>query len=261
MNTPLVSIIIPCYNAAQFLEETLQSVLDMNYTAWECIIVNDGSTDNSQSVIATYVQQDSRFRCIEQSNAGPSKARNTGIQSSNGIYILPLDSDDLISKKYVSEAVTILENTPSIKLVYSNAEYFGKKHGKWDLPAYSFNDLLFENMIFCTAMYRRIDYNMTRGYDTKLHGREDWDFWLELLKTGGDVYKIDDVHFFYRTHEESRDRRANRDLAAIRKHIYLNHKELYEHCFENPIQLFHEHAFFKKKYNILRKITLRKPIT
>ena len=113
MNTPLVSIIIPCYNAAQFLEETLQSVLDMNYSAWECIIVNDGSTDNSQSVIATYVQQDSRFRCIEQSNAGPSKARNTGIQSSNGIYILPLDSDDLISKKYVSEAVTILENSPS----------------------------------------------------------------------------------------------------------------------------------------------------
>lgn len=261
MNNPLVSIIIPCYNAAQFLEETLQCIITMEYSAWECIIVNDGSTDDSQSIIQTYMDDDVRIRCIEQSNGGPSKARNAGIQSSNGTYILPLDADDIISKHYVSEAVAVLENKPTIKLVYSNAEYFGKKNGSWELPAYSFKDLLFENMIFCSAMYRRRDFDLTRGYDTQLHGREDWDFWLELLKTGGNVHKIDKVHFYYRTHEDSRDRKANRDLATIRKHIYFNHKELYEHCFENPIQLFHEHAFYKKKYNILRRITFRKPIS
>lgn len=257
---PLVSIIVPYYNAEKFIQETLDCIQRIEYPSWECIIINDGSTENSKNIINKAIDGNSQFTILHQDNSGPSVARNTGICASNGTYILPLDADDLISKEYITKAVQILEDDATIKLVYSNAEYFGKKTGSWLLPEYNFNDLLFENMIFCSALFRRSDYDKTRGYDPSLHGREDWDFWLELLKTGGRVHKLDDVHFYYRTHEESRDRNANRNLEQIRKQIYLNHKELYSNCFDNPIQLMQEHAFYKKKYNVLRRITLRKPI-
>jgi len=258
---PIVSIIVPCYNAEKYILETLQSIQSSVYPSWECIIINDGSTDNSLNVIKEAIDGNSRFTILSQENAGPSVARNNGIRASHGTYILPLDADDLISKEYISQAVQQLEHDAKIKVVYSNAEYFGKKKGPWILPEYSFNDLLFENMIFCSALFRRSDYDRTRGYDPALHGREDWDFWLELLKTGGDVHKLNGIHFFYRTHEESRDRKANRNLEHIRQHIFNNHRELYAYCFENPIQIYHEHAFFKEKYNILRRLTLRKPIS
>lgn len=235
--------------------------MSIDYPNWECIIVNDGSTDNSVSIINECINDKKNFLLLNQENAGPSVARNTGILASKGTYILPLDADDLISREYISQCVHILNESPHIKLVYSNAEYFGKKNGPWILPDYTFKDLLYENMIFCSAVYRRSDYDATRGYDTTLHGREDWDFWLELLKSGGEVHKLKEVHFFYRTHQESRDRKANRNLSEIRQHIFNNHKELYAYCFENPIQMYHEHAFYKKKYNILRKLTLRKPIS
>lgn len=261
MAAPKVSVVIPAYNAAPFIAETIASVKAVSYPTWECIIVDDGSTDSTVSVAQSAIAADSRFSLITQSNSGPSVARNVAIANGEGTYILPLDADDLISPNYISKAVEVLEAEPQIKIVYCNAVKFGHKNGFWHLPEFSFRELLKENMIFCTALFRRADFDKTRGYDPLLRkGREDWDFWLELLKTGGEVYKLPEVHFYYRTHKRSRDKDANRNLAEIRKQIYQNHRELYADFFDNPIQIYHEHAFFKKKYNFLRKITFRKPI-
>ncbi|MFV8358067.1 glycosyltransferase family 2 protein, partial [Flavobacterium sp. XS1P32] len=76
----LVSVIIPCYNQDQFLAETLQSVFDQTYSNWECIIVNDGSTDNSESIILDWVQRDKRFQYCKTKNSGVSAARNYGLR-------------------------------------------------------------------------------------------------------------------------------------------------------------------------------------
>lgn len=258
---PLVSVIIPSYNSGAFVESTLNCVISVSYPNWECIVVDDGSTDNSLQIINNFCKGDSRFKVVQQPNSGPSVARNTAIAHSNGKYILPLDADDLISDSYIGKAVEILEARPNVKVVYALAEKFGRRKGFWHLPEYSFRSLLFENMIFCTALYRKEDYLKTRGYDPLLRkGREDWDFWLEMLKTGGDVYRLPEVHFYYRTHKTSRDKDANRNIAAIRKRIYENHWELYSDFIDNPLHIYHEHAFFKRKYNILRKLTFRKPI-
>jgi len=258
---PLVSVIIPCFNSQAYILETLNCLLSVDYKNWECIIVDDGSTDNSFQITSNFCKNNERFRIIQQPNSGPSVARNKAIRNSKGKYILPLDADDLISATYISKAVEVLESKPNVKVVYSNAEKFGHKMGFWSLPEYSFGELLKENMIFCTALFRKEDFLKTRGYDPILRlGREDWDFWLELLKTGGEVYMLPEVHFYYRTHKTSRDKEANKNLATIRKRIYENHKEIYMNLFENPIQVYHEHKFFKSKYNFLRKLTFRKPI-
>ena len=261
MDLPLVSVIIPCFNAALFVEETLECVNSINYSNWECVKVDDGSTDNSVEIIENYCKLHSNFKFIIQKNAGPAAARNNAIKNTSGKYILPLDADDKISKDYIGLAVKVLEASPNVKLVYCEAELFFKAKGIWRLKDFSLKEMLYENKIFCSALYRRSDYNSTSGYDERFRkGREDWDFWLRLLKSGGEVVKLPDVHFYYRKHKKARTKSANKNIEGIRKLIYENHKELYNDFFDNPINIYHQHAFYKTKYNILRKLTFRKPI-
>src|SRR5687768_10004937 len=92
---PLVSIIVPCFNQAEFLNETLQSVLSQTISDWECIIINDGSKDNSEEIALPWVDKDKRFKYLKQENRGVCAARNKGISEANGKYILPLDGDNL----------------------------------------------------------------------------------------------------------------------------------------------------------------------
>lgn len=94
---PLISVIVPCYNQAQYLDECLQSVLDQTYTDWECIIVNDGSPDHTEEVAKKWLEKDPRFRYIDKENGGLSSARNAGLKEAKGEWIQFLDSDDKIN--------------------------------------------------------------------------------------------------------------------------------------------------------------------
>ena len=94
---PLISVIVPCYNQAQYLDECLQSVLNQIYTDWECIIVNDGSPDHTEEVAKKWLEKDSRFRYIYKETGGLSSARNAGIKIAKGEWIQFLDCDDFIS--------------------------------------------------------------------------------------------------------------------------------------------------------------------
>lgn len=102
---PLVSIIIPVYNAEQYISECITTVLAQTYTNIEVLIINDGSTDNSFEVCKEYESLDKRVRVIHQKNAGVSSARNTGIENAQGRYIAFVDSDDIISQKYIQTLV------------------------------------------------------------------------------------------------------------------------------------------------------------
>lgn len=90
---PIVSIIVPCYNQGHLLCDALDSVLMQTYIDWECIIVNDGSTDNTESVALAYCEKDARFMYFYQDNQGVIASRNNAIRKSNGRYILPLDGE------------------------------------------------------------------------------------------------------------------------------------------------------------------------
>ncbi|HEX8974742.1 MAG TPA: glycosyltransferase [Patescibacteria group bacterium] len=246
---PLVSIIMPTYNQKDYIKETLDSVLAQIYPDWECVIVDDGSTDGTAEVVGKYVERDKRFKYIRQENSGPSEARNNGILHSHGEYILPLDSDDLISPRYIRDAVDFFIKNPETKLVYCKSEYFGEKSGEVELLDYSYEKILFFNMIFCSAIYRRVDYDKTKGYNGNMkNGLEDWDFWLTFLQEKDIVHRLPITHFFYRIKKGSRNHNSHSDMEIVKqmhRQIFLNHLEKYMDII-NPIQTEHNIEYLNK---------------
>lgn len=230
MYDPKISIIVPCYNDGIYLEECLNSVFNQTYTDWECIIIDNGSTDNTKEVTSYFVQKDKRFIYLYQANKGVSLARNNGIKQSHGKFILPLDADDRIYGTYLQKAVTVLENNEKIKVVYCEAEFFGEISAKWVMPEFSIKQMLFDNLIFCSAMFRRIDYDNTKGFDQSMvAGFEDWDFWLSLINDDKEVFRIPEVLFFYRIKKNSRNNSLDYEKKKmLRRQIYENHKEIYD---------------------------------
>ncbi len=116
MPSPLISIIVPCYNVEDFVSKTLQSVHSQEYSQWECIVINDGSQDNTASICKEWVEKDNRFTYYFQENQGLSAARNKGLEMANGEYIYFLDSDDLIAENTLSNLLTL--TTEDTDIVY-----------------------------------------------------------------------------------------------------------------------------------------------
>lgn len=234
-NKPLVSVIVPCYNQGKYVFETLKSVQKQTFRNFECVIVNDGSSDDSQNVIEIFCQSDSRFRFFYKKNEGVSIARNYAIKHSRGEYILPLDADDVLSPDYLQESLEVFSNNPNIKLVYTETRLFGRINSTLKLPDYNFELLLSRNLIVCTALYKRVDYDKTKGYNPNMSsGLEDWDFWLSFLTPKDIVYKINKELFFYRIKKDSRNVSGETDITNQRKQIWYNHRDLYSSYFFNP---------------------------
>ncbi|MEM0575267.1 glycosyltransferase family 2 protein [Flavobacterium polysaccharolyticum] len=220
MNNPKVSIVVPCYNQAEYLAEALQSVLDQTYENWECIIVNDGSPDNTKEVAQKWVKKDSRFIYLYKENGGLSSARNAGIAVAEGEFILPLDADDRIGMEYTFLAIKAFQKETDLELVYCKAEKFGEELGSWDLPDFSLFELARQNMIFCTALYRKQEWERVGGYDINMQkGWEDWEFWIAVLKNGGKVKRLDEVCFYYRI----------KKISMIKMIKESNHQEILEY--------------------------------
>lgn len=200
----IVSVIIPAFNAGKFIKETVASAMASTYPYIEVIIVNDGSTDNTDEVLNKLLQQFPQIRLFNQTNSGVAVARNLAIENATGKYILPLDADDLISTDYIEKAVAILSANSDVKVVYSKAEFFGDKVGYWNLSTFKLKLLARKNLIFVSGLYRKVDYEKTDGYRPEIKGPEDWDFWISMLKNGGKVVQIPEVCFYYRIHPESK---------------------------------------------------------
>src|SRR3954453_47588 len=100
----LFSVIVPCFNLATYLPETLASVSAQTYRDWECLIVDDGSTDNTEEVATEWMRRDSRFKLLSKPNGGVSSALNYGIERSAGDYLLFMGADDIIYKEYLAKA-------------------------------------------------------------------------------------------------------------------------------------------------------------
>ncbi len=236
----LISIIVPCYNQAQYLSECLQSVSDQTYTNWECIIINDGSTDNTDSIASQWTAKDSRIKYIKKHNEGVCVARNTGISIANGEWILPLDGDDKIGNDYLRQAKEIMDSRPDVGLIYAQAELFGDECEIWNLPEYSFKMLLRSNMIYCTGFYKKEDWIKTGGYDVSMkHGWEDWEFWINLLgTTNKNVFRLDYLGFYYRIKKNSRNYTLARNDEQVKEKIqYITTKHL--NLYLNHIGTFH----------------------
>ena len=233
MNNILVSIIVPCYKQDQYLDEALQSVISQSYLNWECIIVNDGSPDNTEIIAQEWLLKDNRFKYVYQENGGLSSARNTGIKEAKGEFILPLDSDDKIAFDYLEKAIETFKKDDSLKVVYCKAELFGAEGGLWNLKSFSIEDLAKENMIFCSAFFRKKDWELVGGYDIKMiYGWEDWEFWIAILKNGGNVACLNKVGFFYRTKPVSMVKNMGMEKVAYsHEYISIKHADFFVNQF------------------------------
>jgi glycosyltransferase involved in cell wall biosynthesis len=253
MKNQLVSIIVPCYNQAQYLSECLESIINQTYHDWECIIVNDGSPDNTDEIAEKWCRKDSRIRYFKKENGGVSSARNYGISCSLGEFILPIDADDIIGPDFIMLALPRLNNNDDIKVATCKVYRFGKEKGIYNLPDYSLKRLALDNTIVCTALYRKADWKRIGGYDEGMeYGMEDWEFWLHLLKDGGDVAQIDSIQFFYRIKKISRnaDLGLNKErIKKIRDYVAAKHALFYFDLFGNPIE-----NYLKLNKKILIKI-------
>lgn len=250
-----ISVIVPCYNQAQYLGECLESVLCQTFTDWECLIVNDGSPDHTKEVASKYLKLDTRFKYIEIENGGVSNARNIGIQEANGDFILPLDADDKIASNYLELGLKEFKKNTTLKVVYCEAQYFGKKNRRMELPNYTFEELLRNNIIFCSALFKREDFVKCGGYDVNFTiGLEDWEFWINFLKDGGSVYRIPQVCFFYRIKETSRNVAiSEHDFEETLKYISIKHHKLYINTFGSIPSLLEQNKQLLKKNKKLTK--------
>ena len=210
-----------------YLSDTIKSVLASTYPNFEVILMDDGSKDNSRSIAIDYVARDTRLKFYSQPNSGASRARNQAIEKASGTYILPVDADNLISEDYIEQAVDVLENHPNVKIVTCNSIFFGDKQGPVNLPPFSLKLLARKNLMDNCAMYRKSDWEIAGGYCPEIMGREDWDFWISLLKTGGDVYKLPLVGLHYRVTPNSKRKRTRHLKGVIIEQMNQRHKAFF----------------------------------
>ncbi|APS38800.1 Glycosyl transferase family 2 [Salegentibacter agarivorans] len=229
MMEPLISIIVPCYNQAEFLSDALNSVLCQEYKNWECIIVNDGSSDNTLEVASVWLKKDERFKYLQQENNGVSNCRNNGILKSRGEFILPLDADDKISNNYISLIIRAFLRDSNLKVVYSEAVKFGEVEGRWDLNDFSLIELAKSNMIYSSAIFKKCDWLRVGGYDENMHsGLEDWEIWIAILKEGGGVKRLGFDGFYYRVKKKSRTTGvSSKDFVSIYEYLSVKHADFY----------------------------------
>src|SRR5712691_10864800 len=125
---PMITVIIPTYNYAHFVDQAIQSVIDQTYPDWECIVVDDGSTDGTRDVVARFVDNDARISYVFQDNKGLAAARNTGLKLARGRFIQFLDSDDLIEKEKLRRQLEFVEAHEELDIVYGNTRYFRSEY-------------------------------------------------------------------------------------------------------------------------------------
>ena len=192
----LVSVIVPCYNQAHFLSDALNSVINQSYPYWECIIVNDGSVDETDKVAQIWIMKDERFKYITKENGGLSSARNAGLSLADGDYIQLLDADDLLEENKLKHQTSYFNKYGGkIDIVVSGYRYFRDSDEERELFIFGPYDLLPEvalnqgdkkdliklfaktnPMVVSAPLYRKSVFEKVGRFDESLGANEDWDF-------------------------------------------------------------------------------------
>lgn len=203
--TPLISVVIPSYNHGAFLIEAIESLVDQTYQNWECIIVDDGSTDNTQLIAQRLIDYygSENIQLLTQENSGVVHARRNGIQYARGEYILFLDSDDKIHPRFLEDASFLLSIYADIGFVYTNLEYFGAKVGSVNYGTFDLTKFLENNQATVSSLFKRQAYEDAGGFkDAMEEGLEDWELWVSMCDRGWMGYHLDRTYLYYRQHHQ-----------------------------------------------------------
>ncbi len=265
LQNPLVSVIIPCFNQAIFLEEALESIRVQRYSNWECIIVNDGSTDDTEIISLRWCANDSRFKYFYQENNGLSGARNLGIEQAKGDYYQFLDADDYLDKDKLELSIKLLsplkESKPQI--VISNFKMLKYEAGKIVPPFCKLDEKLFN--------YEKLLYQWEESFSIPIHcglfdafflknfrfpiklkAKEDWIMWITIFQAEHSVLFINQPLAIYRRHTESMTMSKdmmNDHIAALDYLKGLIPSSDYEKLLNHFIRRYYQRSiFFKSKY-------------
>lgn len=213
-NNNLISIIIPCYNQGSFLDETLTSVLNQTYTNWECIIVNDGSPDNTKEVAQKWVEKDNRFIYFYKENGGVSSARNLGIEKAKGDFIQFLDADDLLEENKLQISIEAIHQH-EVEVVCCNYLMFIESVYNTQPPFSQLGD--FEFTFYNLARYWNNGFTIpihcwffkaslleNIEFPEGLTAQEDWVVWLRIFQKSPKSFYISDQLAFYRINSNGR---------------------------------------------------------
>lgn len=266
----LISVVIPCYNQGDYIEETVESVLKQSYSPIEIIIVNDGSTDHSHDVIQKILGKNPEIKYIELKNGGVSRARNKGIEKALGKYILPLDADDLIEKDYISLAIAEFNTDPKLVVVTAQGRFFGREEGDWNLADFSMKKILHGNVIFCPSIFKKSDWKTVGGFDENMTHLEDWEFYIRLTSLNPDKVKRLDyraLNYRIKSQDQARNTRGFTDDSYDNTILYLytKNKNLFFEHYGNPSlmikeieKLKWEHQNVQKELNFLRRFSFNR---
>lgn len=233
---PLVSVIVPVYNMEQYLGETLDSVLASDYPSFEVVVMDDGSKDASLEIAKEYARKDPRVKVHTQPNAGACAARNHAIALAEGELILPFDADDKMCPYFISDAVKAIVSDVEVKVVCPKAEFFGERKGRWNLAPFSLNLLARKNMIPICSLYYKRDWKRAGGYAREITAREDWAFWIAVLKDGGKVVTLSRLSMYYRVRGGSKRVTDRSQKKKVIDYLNKSYPEFFERELGGPLR-------------------------
>ena len=213
----MISVVIPLYNKEKSIKATLQSVINQTYTDWECIVVNDGSTDNSLEVAKKFVTKlpmtNYKFQILDQPNGGVSNARNAGIKAAKGEYVALLDGDDLWESTFLEEQLKLKHDFPDAAMWGVNIAFLrGDKSYKWQqgmgdgFRGYVENYFgTKHNDLFCSSsvVIRKDAFEQVGFFDERISSTEDKDMWYRIILHYPVVF-YDKVLVYYNQDAENR---------------------------------------------------------
>lgn len=260
MKSILISIIIPCYNDAQYIEQAVNSALNQTYLHKEVIVVDDGSNAKTKEILKRLEPKITKL--ITQENQGQSKARNVGIEASKGEYILVLDSDDFFEPTFCEKAIEVFMNKKDVKLVTCKANLFFEDGSSriFTPKGGTIADFILSNNALGTSLFRKEDWDLCGGYDQNMRlGFEDWEFFIRLLKSGGEAVVIYEPLYNYRKRYNSTTAGANLIKYELLKFIYYKHEELYKDHFKSFVNdlLYKIEIKEQEKFKNTRRIEFR----
>ncbi|NJO77993.1 MAG: glycosyltransferase family 2 protein [Cyanobacteria bacterium RM1_2_2] len=260
-----VTVVIPAYNAASYLAETLASVFSQTFTDFEVLIIDDGSTDNTAEIAHFYTQQEQRAQYFLQANQGVSASRNQGIELAKGELIAFLDADDQWLPNKLEAHVKHFDASPHLGISFARVEFMsseGQPTGvlsRSKLRAIELKDLYYENLIVTpsNAVIRRAAFEQVGGFnqDRDLMGMEDAELFIRLICQGWNVEGIDQVLTRYRTAEAG----VSSNLDRMERHWEKFSDEVKNYAPELVAQHYKRAKAFFLRYLARRSIRLGLP--
>ena len=203
----MVSIVTPAYNSEEFISTTIDSIITQTFTNWELIVVNDGSTDKTQSIVEEYLEKDNRIKLLNHiKSQGAGITRNKAIEESRGDYIAFLDADDKWKPEKLEKQVKLLQES-NTAICFSSYELIDDKEQPLNTMIEALDKVSYQKQLKCNYIG-----NLTGIYDVRKLGkiympeipkRQDWVLWLQAIEKGGDAIGIKESLAFYRVRKDS----------------------------------------------------------